>query len=130
VRDLNTRQECFQELRAIVATARDRHGSDAAMQISARKIIAGTAVRADEVLGDERAGEVLSRLDAANLAIVDKSDLEILIDAAQFRERLMNGQLLTEHMELALFLGERFLSSSRKYNSDEKDPHLLMATKP
>jgi hypothetical protein len=112
------------------ATERDRDGSDAAMHISARRIIAGTAVTSDEALGDERAREVLSRLDAANLAIVHKSDLEILIDAAKFHTRRVNGQLLTEHMELALFLGERFLINSEKGNSGEKVAHLLLATKP
>jgi hypothetical protein len=62
--------------------------------VSARRIIAGTTTRRGEAVGDEVAGEILHRLDAAMLAIVHKSDLEILIDAARSRRRRVDGQPL------------------------------------
>jgi hypothetical protein len=85
-----------------------------------RRIIAGTTTRRSGVVGDEVAGEILRRLDAARLAIVHESDLEILIDAARFRSRRVAGQLFTRHMDLALFLGERLLIGLQKDKSGEE----------
>jgi hypothetical protein len=99
------------------------------MPSSLRRIIAGTRREAGGAVGGEVADEILHRLDAASLAIVHKSDLEVLIDAARFHRRPVNGQLLTEEMDLALFLGLRLISSPGD-KSSEKLAHLLLKGKP
>jgi hypothetical protein len=92
------------------------------MDNSLRSTIANirTRTEAGEAVGDEVASEILARLNAANLAIVHKSDLEILIEAAKFRRSRIGGQLLTQQMELALFLGLRLIESGRSTSASEE----------